>query len=60
VEVVVPPDHVHVVEGVLHAAPFSVLEKAGLVLVQLAQTAAALLGGVGLAVPEISECFFKY
>ena len=53
VYIVVAPDVVHVVEGVLDAAPLSVLEKAGLVLIQLAETAAALFGGVRLAVPEI-------
>ena len=58
VDVVIAPDHVHVVEGVLDASPLSVLEKAGLVLVQLAQTAAALFGGVGLAAPEILQRFF--
>ena len=39
-----------VVERILHAAPLAVLVKAGLVAVQVAQTALA----VGLAVPEIS------
>ena len=38
-----------IVEGVLHAAPLAVLVKAGLVAVQVAQTALA----VGLAVPEV-------
>ena len=55
--IVVAPDIVHVVEGVLDAAPLSVLVQVGLVLVQIAETAAALFGGVGLAEPEISERF---
>ena len=53
VDVVVQPDVVEVVHGVLDATPLSVLVKAGLVLVELAEAALA----VGLAVPEIFKCF---
>ena len=47
--VVIHPHLMEIVEGVLHAAPLAVLVKAGLVAVQVAQTALA----VGLAVPEV-------
>ena len=47
--VVIHPHLVEVVEGILHAAPLTVLVKAGLVTVQVAQTALA----VRLAVPEV-------
>ena len=48
-DVVIKPHHMEVVEGVLHAAPLTVLVKTGLVLIQLAEPALT----VGLAVPEI-------
>ena len=58
-DVVVQPDHVEVVHGVLDTAPLSVLVEIGLVLVQIAEAAAALFSGMRLAEPEISECFLN-
>ena len=52
-DVVVKPDVVEVVHGVLDTAPLSVLVEVGLVLVQIAEAAAALSRGMGLAIPEI-------
>ena len=53
VQVIVQPNVMEVVEGVLYTAPLSVLVKTGLGQVVVAQAAAAFFCGMGLAIPEI-------
>ena len=53
VQVVIHPNVMEVIEGVLYAAPFSVLVKAGLGQVVIAEATAAFFCGMGLAIPKI-------
>ena len=53
VQVIVQPNVVEVVEGILYATPLSVLVKTGLGQVVIAQATAAFFCGMRLAIPEI-------